>query len=311
MKKKKIKIKKKNFTIFIIIISLISFILFELTLVTIKIITTPREKPIEKKEEKKKKEKKQDNKKKEEKKTDPKLDELENIKEKISYFKEDNIERYLNYRNNNPDLEIIQVIKNVNMNLDKKQYEDATEIEDKNNQLVLVNKYNYLGDKFIPENLENINTQYALSNMKLVDYAKEAFEKMAKDARKENLKIIAMSTYRSYSYQVDLYNRYKKKDGQEAADKYSGRPGFSEHQSGLAVDVYNGKEDYTNFESTKEFTWMKDHAHEYGFIIRFPKGKENETGYQYESWHYRYVGIDVATYIKNNNISLEEYIATK
>ena len=297
MKKKKIKIKKKNFTIFIIIISLISFILFELTLVTIKIITTPREKPIEKKEEKKKK----DNKKKEEKKTDPKLDELENIKEKISYFKEDNIERYLNYRNNNPDLEIIQVIKNVNMNLDKKQYEDATEIEDKNNQLVLVNKYNYLGDKFIPENLENINTQYALSNMKLVDYAKEAFEKMAKDARKENLKIIAMSTYRSYSYQVDLYNRYKKKDGQEAADKYSGRPGFSEHQSGLAVDVYNGKEDYTNFESTKEFTWMKDHAHEYGFIIRFPKGKENETGYQYESWHYRYVGIDVATYIKNNN----------
>lgn len=307
MKKKKIKIKKKNFTIFIIIISLISFILFELTLVTIKIITTPREKPIEKKEEKKKK----DNKKKEEKKTDPKLDELENIKEKISYFKEDNIERYLNYRNNNPDLEIIQVIKNVNMNLDKKQYEDATEIEDKNNQLVLVNKYNYLGDKFIPENLENINTQYALSNMKLVDYAKEAFEKMAKDARKENLKIIAMSTYRSYSYQVDLYNRYKKKDGQEAADKYSGRPGFSEHQSGLAVDVYNGKEDYTNFESTKEFTWMKDHAHEYGFIIRFPKGKENETGYQYESWHYRYVGIDVATYIKNNNISLEEYIATK
>ena len=307
MKKKKIKIKKKNFTIFIIIISLISFILFELTLVTIKIITTPREKPIEKKEEKKKK----DNKKKEEKKTDPKLDELENIKEKISYFKEDNIERYLNYRNNNPDLEIIQVIKNVNMNLDKKQYEDATEIEDKNNQLVLVNKYNYLGDKFIPENLENINTQYALSNMKLVDYAKESFEKMAKDARKENLKIIAMSTYRSYSYQVDLYNRYKKKDGQEAADKYSGRPGFSEHQSGLAVDVYNGKEDYTNFESTKEFTWMKDHAHEYGFIIRFPKGKENETGYQYESWHYRYVGIDVATYIKNNNISLEEYIATK
>lgn len=307
MKKKKIKIKKKNFTIFIIIISLISFILFELTLVTIKIITTPREKPIEKKEEKKKK----DNKKKEEKKTDPKLDELENIKEKISYFKEDNIERYLNYRNNNPDLEIIQVIKNVNMNLDKKQYEDAIEIEDKNNQLVLVNKYNYLGDKFIPENLDNINTQYALSNMKLVDYAKEAFEKMAKDARKENLKIIAMSTYRSYSYQVDLYNRYKKKDGQEAADKYSGRPGFSEHQSGLAVDVYNGKEDYTNFESTKEFTWMKDHAHEYGFIIRFPKGKENETGYQYESWHYRYVGIDVATYIKNNNISLEEYIATK
>ena len=197
------------------------------------------------------------------------------------------------------------------MNLDKTPYEDAIEIDNKNDMLVLVNKYNYLGDNFTPNNLEIINTQFALSNMKLVNYAKEAFEKMAKDAQKEGLKIIAMSSYRSYSYQIDLYNKYKKKDGQEAADKYSGRPGFSEHQSGLAVDVYNGKIEYTSFEKTKEFVWMNEHAHEYGFIIRFPKGKELETGYQYESWHYRYVGIEAATYIKNNNISFEEFIATK
>ena len=270
--KKKIKIKKKNFTIFIIIISIITFLIFELTYTVVKMINTPKEKNIEVKKNKTNKKKK---------------------------------------KKNNQDLEITQIIKNVNMNLDKIPYEDAIEIEDKDNQLVLVNKYNYLGENFIPKNLENINNQYALNNMKLVNYAKEAFEEMAKAAKKENLKIVAMSSYRSYSYQVDLYNKYKKKDGQEAADKYSGRPGFSEHQSGLAVDVYNEKTEYTNFESTKEFIWMEDHAHEYGFIIRFPKGKENETGYQYESWHYRYVGIEVATYIKNNNISLEEYIATK
>ena len=303
IKKKKIKIKKKNFTIFIIIISIITFLIFELTYTVVKMINTPKEKNIE--------EKKNKTNKKKSKKNNSKLDELENINEKITYFKNDNIDRYINYKKNNQDLEITQIIKNVNMNLDKIPYEDAIEIEDKDNQLVLVNKYNYLGENFIPKNLENINNQYALNNMKLVNYAKEAFEEMAKAAKKENLKIVAMSSYRSYSYQVDLYNKYKKKDGQEAADKYSGRPGFSEHQSGLAVDVYNEKTEYTNFESTKEFIWMEDHAHEYGFIIRFPKGKENETGYQYESWHYRYVGIEVATYIKNNNISLEEYIATK
>jgi len=120
-----------------------------------------------------------------------------------------------------------------------------------------------------------------------------------------------MSTYRSYDYQVDLYNRYVKEDGKNAADTYSGRPGHSEHQTGLAVDVFNNKETYTNFEKTKEFTWMQNHAHEYGFILRFPKDKVNETGYEYESWHYRYVGKKIAKYIKENNISFEEYYATK
>ena len=89
-----------------------------------------------------------------------------------------------------------------------------------------------------------------------------------------------MSTYRSYDYQVDLYNRYVKSDGKEAADTYSGRPGHSEHQTGLAVDVFNNNETYTNFEKTKEFEWMQEHAHEYGFILRFPKDKEKETGYK-------------------------------
>ena len=146
--------------------------------------------------------------------------------------------------------------------------------------------------------------------MKLVSYAKEAFEKLSHAAKQEKLNIIAMSTYRSYNYQVNLYNRYVENDGKEAADTYSGRPGHSEHQTGLAVDVYNIKETYTNFENTKEFTWMQEHAHEYGFILRFPKDKVNETGYQYESWHYRYVGKEIAKYIKDNKISFEEYCAT-
>ena len=143
----------------------------------------------------------------------------------------------------------------------------------------------------------------------MVKVAKEAFENLSSDAKKENLNIIAMSTYRSYNYQVNLYNRYVQQDGKENADTYSGRPGHSEHQTGLAADVYNKTETYTNFEKTKEYEWMQNHAHEYGFILRFPKDKVDETGYQFESWHYRYVGLEAAKYIKEHNISFEEYYA--
>ena len=222
----------------------------------------------------------------------------------------ENIDRYINYKKSNPEKSNEQIIKDVNMDLDKEQYENMKEATNLNQINILVNKHNYLNSDYVPENLENINSTYALSNMKMVSEAKEAFEKLSKDAAKENLKVIAMSTYRSYKYQVDLYNRYVKTDGKEAADTYSGRPGNSEHQTGLAVDVYNIKETYTNFEKTKEYNWMQENAYKYGFILRFPKDKENETGYEFESWHYRYVGKVVAKYIKENNISFEEYCAT-
>ena len=238
-----------------------------------------------------------------------KLKELNNINKKVKYFKMNNLDRYINYKNKNPDKEIKQIIKDVNMDLDKEPYKDMIKATNLNSINILVNKHNYLTEDYVPENLENINSSYALSNMKMVSEAKNAFENLSKDASKQNLKVIAMSTYRSYEYQVDLYNRYVKTDGKEAADTYSGRPGNSEHQTGLAVDVYNVKESYTNFEKTKEYTWMQDNAYKYGFILRFPKDKENETGYEFESWHYRYVGLEVAKYIKEHNISFEEYCA--
>ena len=196
------------------------------------------------------------------------------------------------------------------MNLDLEPYKDIKEAKNLNTNIILVNKYYNLKENYVPDNLENISTRYALNNMKLVSEAKNAFEEMAKAAEKEKLKIIAMSTYRSYNYQVNLYNKYAKSDGKEKADTYSGRAGHSEHQTGLAADVYNGKTNYTNFESTKEFDWMQEHAHEYGFILRFPKDKEDETGYIYESWHYRYVGKEIAKYIHEHKISYEEYYAT-
>ena len=293
--KLKIKIKKKNFTIFLIIIFLI---IFSITKTTNFIINTIKDKQKEnEKVELSPKEKK--------------LLQLKNIHKKIDYFNDSYLNRYIYYQENNPTLSTKQVIKDVNMNLDLIHYEDKIPARNLNDKFILVNKYYYLEEDYVPNDLEELNKQYALNNMKMVKDAKEAFEAMSKDAKKEGLKIIAMSTYRDYAYQTTLYDNYVKQDGKEAADTYSGRPGFSEHQTGYAVDVYNDDEQYTNFHLTKEFKWMQEHAKEYGFILRYPENKEKETGYQYESWHYRYVGKDIATYITDNNISYEEYYATK
>lgn len=293
-RKKKIKIKKKNFIIFIIFIVLIGFSFTKLTTLILNTFDSPK-KEIENKTLTKK---------------EKKLQKLNNINKKISYFKMENLDRYISYKNKNKDLSDEQIIKDVNMDLDKKQYEDMHETINLNKINILVNKHNYLKEDYVPENLKSLSSTYALSNMKMVEEAANAFESLSKDASKENYKVIAMSTYRSYEYQVDLYNKYVKSDGKKAADTYSGRPGNSEHQTGLAVDVYNQTETYTNFEKTKEYNWMQENAYKYGFILRFPKDKENETGYEFESWHYRYVGKYIAKYIHKHNITLEEYIAT-
>ena len=230
---------------------------------------------------------------------------------KIPYYKEENKDRYISYQKENKNLDREEIVTNVNIGIDKPYYTNTKQAENLNTNIILVNKYNYLTEDYVPENLEEIDTTYARSGMQLVSEAKEAFETLAENAKEDDMTIIAMSSYRSYDYQVDLYNRYVETDGKEAADTYSARAGFSEHQTGLAVDIYNGDLPYTSFEETEEFEWMQENAYKYGFILRFPEDKTDITGYEYESWHYRYVGKEVAKYIHDNHSTLEEYIAKK
>lgn len=230
---------------------------------------------------------------------------------KIPYYKEENKDRYISYQKENKNLDREEIVTNVNIGIDKPYYTNTKQAENLNTNIILVNKYNYLTEDYVPENLEEIDTTYARSGMQLVSEAKEAFETLAENAKEDDMTIIAMSSYRSYDYQVDLYNRYVETDGKEAADTYSARAGFSEHQTGLAVDIYNGDLPYTSFEETEEFEWMQENAYKYGFILRFPEDKTDITGYEYESWHYRYVGEEVAKYIHDNKSTLEEYIAKK
>lgn len=142
--------------------------------------------------------------------------------------------------------------------------------------------------------------------------ARTSFEEMAAEALLSGFNLTAFSTYRSYEYQVGLYERYTARDGVEEADRYSARPGYSEHQTGLAFDIgeVNNTNDWASqrFGESEAAKWLASNAHRYGFILRYPQGKEEVTGYMHESWHYRYVGKSIAENIYEENLTLEEYL---
>ena len=239
----------------------------------------------------------------------------------LSYFRIDNLKRYLDYdimevksiydiSNIKKDFNYEDVVTYVNANLDKEYYssdnlisnEDASKID------VLVNKYHKLDENYEPSDLTIIDSKYASGTQKLRKEAQIKFEEMASDMAKENLKIYAGSTYRSYTYQKGLYDRYVKKDGFAAAETYSARSGYSEHQLGLAVDIVNGKWDYLS-ENDKEYDYLVKNSYKYGFILRYPRGSEYITGYMFEDWHFRYLGVELATKVFNSGLTYDEYIA--
>ena len=224
-----------------------------------------------------------------------------------SYYKEENLERYQNYKANNSSLDNSDIVTRVNLNLDKEIYTDTVQATNLNTNYVLVNKFNYLGSDYIPNNLELLDNSYAKSEIYLVKEAKDMLEKLIAAAKEDGLNIRVTSAYRSYSYQVNLYNNYVKTDGEKLADTYSARPGYSEHQTGLVVDVTRSFDNFNNFENTEEYKWMLEHASDYGFILRYPKDKEEITTYTFEAWHYRYVGVDLAKKIKESNLTFDEY----
>ncbi len=181
-------------------------------------------------------------------------------------------------------------------------------------ELMLVNKQHPISKDFVPGDL--VRPKYTAGNRSpdgqyLTREAADAFNKLAADALEEGHEIVITTAYRSYSFQSILYNGYVEKDGQAAADKYSAQPGKSEHQTGLAADVSSPSVNYeltVAYGDTAEGKWLAENSCKYGFIIRYPLGKENITGYTYEPWHLRYVGQKAAMEIGQANLTLEEYL---
>lgn len=225
----------------------------------------------------------------------------------LPYYKSNNIKRYQDYHKLNSNLSVNEVVTRVNLNLDLPYYTNTKEAKYLNNFYTLVNKYNYLRDDFVPNNLVEMTIPYSKEGIYLVAEARDNFYKLVDKAKEEGLTIRAISAYRGYTYQKRLYDKYVEADGVNKADTYSARPGFSDHQTGLAIDVDNTISSFENFTNTKEYQWMLDNSYKYGFILRYPSGKESITTYQFESWHYRYVGLKLAKKIKASNLTFDEY----
>ncbi|ATW26597.1 M15 family metallopeptidase [Candidatus Formimonas warabiya] len=185
-----------------------------------------------------------------------------------------------------------------------------------NSLLVLVNKKRNLPADFAPKNLVIPDVPFPFEGDSPKKYlrqdAAQALEELFQTARKENLDLLAASGYRSYETQKNIFENKARAIGEEAANRTSAYPGQSEHQTGLAMDLTSSQVQFQlveEFGDLKEGKWLKENAHKFGFIIRYPKGKEDITGYQYEPWHLRYVGKEAAEYIYTKGITLEEYFA--
>lgn len=229
---------------------------------------------------------------------------------KEKYFLNKNLDTYLSYKNENNDKSLSDIVAIVNVKANNNWYTDTIKTDIEKDLQILVNKFYTVDENYEPDDLVDIKNWYAYGEgQKVRKEAYDMFLNMYNDAKKEDITIIINSSYRPYSEQEEIYNQYLEWYGQEKTDALAAHPGSSEHQTGLAIDVFTNGYNSKNFDESDAFNWLTNNAYKYGYILRYPKDKEYLTGYDYESWHYRYVGKEIAEYIQNNNITYDEYYA--
>ena len=189
----------------------------------------------------------------------------------------------------------------------KDLYTDIEPVDMSKQDLILVNKYHRLDEDYMPEDLVAFDS--SLGKGRLREKAYDAYKELYNAALEEGYRLVVVSSYRSYMYQDGLYKRYLSRDSQENVDSYSARPGHSEHQTGMAIDVSLPGVSLDDFGSTKASEWLKQHCADYGFIIRYPKDRIKITGYIEEPWHIRYLGKEVAKDVLAKGMTYDEYYA--
>jgi D-alanyl-D-alanine carboxypeptidase len=228
---------------------------------------------------------------------------------KLPFYDKSKTLQYITYKINHDNYSWEEVISFTNLGLDHDFYTNIRNITNPYCLTVLVNKYNQLSSSFIPGDLEVIDRRFNSDNYMLRHVAQEAFEVMCRAAEEEGISLMAISTFRSYTYQNEVYYRKMTPDlsmeeYQAERDKVSARAGHSEHQTGLAVDINDLEQ---TFEDTSEGRWLAKNSYRFGFILRYPKGKEHITGYDYEPWHFRFLGHELARDVYHSNLTYDEY----
>lgn len=225
------------------------------------------------------------------------------------YYIDDNLDEYINYYTENSKKSFTDVVAIVNVGATKDWYEDIEETDISKGNLILVNKFNALPESYDPGTIKKFSATYAYGEVSAEETTYNAFIEMAKAAKQDGITLILTSGYRTNAKQKTIYDDMKNKKGEKYADEYAARPGSSEHETGLSLDIltYGGLTD--TFKETSAYAWLYSHASEYGFIERYPEGKEYLTGYAAEAWHYRYVGVETAKKITEEGITFDEYYA--
>lgn len=213
----------------------------------------------------------------------------------------------VNYKEYNAKFEYV-IRKNLENTIDENGVVVNTQDYD-----VVVNKVRALPSDYIPDDLVKLQVPTCLANPEvnqLREIAADSLEELFAEAKTQGYNLVARSGYRSYQTQKALYNSIVRNKGQAYADKYSAKPGTSEHQTGLAIDItcpVVSNQLISGFGDIDEGIWVKENAHKFGFVIRYPQGKKDIVGYEYEPWHLRYVGIQLATKIYDSGLTVEEY----
>lgn len=221
--------------------------------------------------------------------------------------KEDDFFKYHGIEGYNYD----DIVGSVNTHTNRDYYTDTYKTDFTKGYGILTNKYYELGGEYAPDDLVDISIKYYYGEAKKIrSEVYEAFKRMWEDAYKEGIYLIIVSAYRDYDSQVRVYNDYQESKGTTYADSIAARPGYSEHQTGLSLDIYSKDSTVAStFKNSKAYAWLIDNSYKYGFILRYPDGKKKITGFNYESWHYRYLGVELATKVYNEGITYDEYYA--
>ena len=225
------------------------------------------------------------------------------------YFLEKNLKIYIEYSKDS-EYDLHNIIAVINVGSNNEFYTNTKKTDISKGITMLTNKFYYLDSSYNEENMVKVSKQYSYGeNQMLTSDTFDAFLSMFNAAKKDNITLIINSSFRNYEDQEEIYDYYKRVKGVEEANKIAAKPGHSEHQTGLAVDIQTYGSRADTFDQSDAFKWLSENAYKYGFILRYPKDKKYITGYEYESWHYRYVGAEVAKYIHENNITFDEYYA--
>lgn len=230
---------------------------------------------------------------------------------KQKYYIDKYYDKYVEYKTYHEEESYEDVIAIINTHINEGWYNKTFDSNLDDGYEIIVNKFYHLPKDYKRNDIVPINLQTAYANQSASKVVVDAYYKMHDDILKElGVHLMVNSSFRSYEDQEDTYNLFKNSRGQRYADTYAARPGYSEHQTGLALDLTSLENPLVdNFEKSKEYEWLKENCYKYGFILRYPKGKNHITGYNNESWHFRYVGLKTAKIIKEKNITFDEYYA--